>query len=124
MKTILLVEDDRWIGECYVGWLKGFGYEVAWVRDAQAALDAFDETKVHMVLLDIMLPFANGLHFLNVVASHADLMEIPVVVCSSLPPRESLEPYGVKAVLDKTTLTPKRLQATIDEVLAHATVSD
>lgn len=122
-KTILLVEDDQWIGECYQTWLHGFGYKTVWVRDAQSALDVFDETKVDAVLLDIMLPFANGIHFLNVVASHADLMHIPVVVCSSLPPQESLKPYGVQIVLDKTTLTPKQLQTAIHGVFAHAAVS-
>lgn len=122
MKTVLLVEDDVWIGECYQTWLKGFGYDVLWVRDAQAALDVFDETKVDVLLLDIMLPFANGIHLLNVLASHADLMHLPVIVCSSMAPGSSLEPYGVRAVLDKATLTPKQLRAAVDGVFVHAAV--
>lgn len=123
--TVLLVEDDRWLGECYEGWLKDFGYKVQWVRNAQAALDALDEVKIDIILLDIMLPFANGIHLLNVMASHSDLQRIPVIICSSMPPtKRDIAAYGVRVVLDKTTLTPKRLQIAISKTLSHAAVQN
>lgn len=120
--NVLLVEDDRWMGECYLAWLQGFGYEVTWVQDAQAALNVLDDCKVELIVLDVMLPFANGVQFLNILASHADLMNIPVIVCSSMAPDGLQEQYGVRAVLDKTQLTPKQMQQTIAGVLTNATV--
>lgn len=120
--SILLVEDDRWMGECYLAWLQGFGYDVIWAQDAQAALDALDDNKINLIMLDIMLPFANGVHLLNVLASHADLASIPVVVCSSMAPDGLERQYGVRAVLDKTQLTPKQMQTALAGALANATI--
>lgn len=122
MKQVLLIEDDRWMGECYLAWLQGFGYDVTWVQTAQAGLDSLDELRVDLILLDIMLPFANGVHFLNVLASHADLSQIPVVVCSSIAPDGLQDTYGVKAVLNKAELDPKQMQATLAGVFANASV--
>src|SRR5262245_47362265 len=121
-QSVLLVEDDRWMGECYLAWLQGFGYDVIWAQSAQEALDALDETKVELIVLDIMLPFANGVHLLNVLASHADLMHIPVVICSSMAPSGLQERYGVKAVLDKTLLTPKLMRSALAGALTNAPV--
>lgn len=119
---VLLVEDDRWMGECYLSWLIGFGYDVTWVQDAQSALDALDQRKADLILLDVMLPFANGIHLLNVLASHADLSTIPVVVCSSMAPEGLGERYGVKAVLDKTQLTPKSMLSVLSGALNNAPI--
>jgi CheY-like chemotaxis protein len=120
--SVLLVEDDRWMGECYLAWLLGFGYDVDWVQDSQAELDVLDEKKFSLIVLDIMLPFANGLHLLNVLASHADLGSIPVVICSSMAPEGLQERYGVRAVLDKAQLTPKLMQSALVGAMGNAPV--
>lgn len=120
--TILLVEDDRWMGECYLAWLQGFGYEVVWARDSQTALDVLDEFRIDLIILDIMLPFANGVHLLNVLASHPDLVQIPVVVCSSMSPNGLQQQYGVKAVLNKTELTPTIMRSALAGALANASI--
>lgn len=119
---VLLVEDDRWLGECYASWLQGFGYEVLWVRNAQSALDALDDARADLIVLDIMLPFANGVHLMNVLASHTDLSNIPIVVCSSMAPDGLEKLYGVRAVLDKAEVTPGVMQATLAGALNNAPV--
>lgn len=122
MSTVLLVEDDRWMGDCYYLWLQGFGYKVVWVRDAQAAIDALDDADFDIIILDIMLPFANGIHLLNVIASHVDLMDIPVIICSSMAVDDLTGQYGVKKVLYKADLTPKKMQVAITGALANASI--
>jgi DNA-binding response OmpR family regulator len=119
---VLLVEDDRWLGECYLAWLQGFGYDVVWAQDAQSALDVLDDVRVDLIVLDIMLPFANGLHLMNVLASHADLSKIPVVVCSSMAPQGLENLYGVKAVLNKAEVTPRTMQTALAGALNNASV--
>ena len=122
MKRVLLVEDDRWMAECYTSWLQESGYIVAWSQTAQAALDELDEFKADLIVLDILLPFANGLHFLNVLASHTDLSQIPVVICSSTQPNNLQDIYGVKAVLNKADVGPKQMRTVLAEVFANAPV--
>lgn len=114
--NILLVEDDSWVAECYLSWLTKAGHLVKWVRSAQAALDAFDEDKVELVILDVMLPLHNGIQVLHNMATHDDMLDVPVIVCSSNIPPEDLwwSEYGVVAVLDKTSLKRHKLLAAIE----------
>jgi DNA-binding response OmpR family regulator len=60
IKTILIIEDDRFIGEMYRRSLTQAGYDVKWSltgREGEAAAlsDSYD-----LILLDIMLPEAQG----------------------------------------------------------------
>ncbi|MES2991136.1 MAG: response regulator transcription factor [Pseudomonadota bacterium] len=53
---LLLVEDDRMIGESLRGALRLEGYAVDWVRDAAAAQATLASERFDLVLLDLGLP--------------------------------------------------------------------
>ena len=53
---LLLVEDDRMIGESLRGALRLEGYAVDWVRDASAANGTLASERFDLVLLDLGLP--------------------------------------------------------------------
>ena len=53
---VLLVEDDRMIGEAVEQALKDASYAVDWVRDGAAASAALDSQSYGVVLLDLGLP--------------------------------------------------------------------
>lgn len=124
MATVLLVEDDQWLGELYTKLLQKNGLRVFVERDAQAAMDRLDQATPDVVVLDLLLPGANGLAFLHELASHPDLSTIPVVLCSNaLQPgmhEQDLQQYGVVSVVDKTTARPKQLLRAVRGALAHA----
>lgn len=65
IKTILVVEDDRFIGEMYVRSLKAEGYEVDWVVDGHDGLVAARNKPFDLILLDIMLPEMRGVEILD-----------------------------------------------------------
>ena len=111
MATVLIVEDDVLLAECYTRWLHTEGHESLHVTDAQRGLDALDESVVDVVLLDMLLHGANGLQMLHMLQSHADLESVPVVICSNALPQKKpdFSAYGVKAVLDKSVLTRDKL---------------
>lgn len=124
MARILLVEDDAWMADCYALWLQAGGHAVTRAGDAQAALDALDEQGAEAIVLDVLLPHANGIQLLHTLQSHADWARIPVVLCSgslpvSLPP---LGAYGVRQVVDKARVSPASLRLAVTEALAHAAV--
>jgi len=118
--TILIVEDELLLAECYQRWLASGAYDSQVVTDAQSALDALDEQRPDAILLDMLLHGANGMQLLNILQSHADLARIPVVLCSNALSKElpELANYGVKIVLDKTMLTRGKLLAAVGEALA------
>jgi CheY-like chemotaxis protein len=120
MTTILIIEDELLLAECYTRWLAAESYTVYHATGAQAALDVLDEQSVHVVLLDMLLPGANGMQVLNTLQSHADLAGIPVIICSNALPQKhpDFSAYGVKAVLDKSVLTREKLRIAVAEALS------
>jgi two-component system OmpR family response regulator/two-component system response regulator QseB len=57
---LLLVEDDRMIGESLRSALRLEGYAVDWVRDASAAQVTLASERFDLVLLDLGLPVGGG----------------------------------------------------------------
>ena len=62
---ILLVEDDRMIGEAVAVALKDAAYAVDWVQDGAAATSALELGEHQAVLLDLGLPKRDGLEVLR-----------------------------------------------------------
>ena len=60
IKTILCIEDDRFIGEMYVRSLQKAGYQVDWVVDGNDGLVAARNKSYDLIILDIMLPERRG----------------------------------------------------------------
>lgn len=58
--TVLLVEDDAGMGHLLCEFLQEEGYEVRWVRSPNEAVELVTHGVPDLVLLDVMLPGANG----------------------------------------------------------------
>ena len=62
---ILLVEDDRKIGQFVKKGLEEVAYTAVWVRNRQEAHEAVAESQFDVIILDIGLPDGNGLQLLT-----------------------------------------------------------
>ncbi|MDE2364287.1 MAG: response regulator [Hyphomicrobiales bacterium] len=78
---ILLIEDDRMLGEALVAALSGEGMTVDWVRDGAQAEAALRDIGYSIVLLDLGLPDADGLDLLT--AARRRGSETPVLVVTA-----------------------------------------
>ena len=65
IKTVLMIEDDRFIGEMYARSLKLAGYEVKWAIDGHDGLVMATDKTYDLILLDIMLPELRGSEILR-----------------------------------------------------------
>ena len=65
MASILIVEDDKEIGQLYAKVLTKYGYQVTSTDNGQAALDAIDKTYFDLIISDIMMPVMNGYEFVK-----------------------------------------------------------
>ncbi len=118
MTQVLVVEDDAWQAEHMTRQLSQAGFSTTVAAHALEAIDHIDATPPEIIVLDMFLPGANGMTLLHELHSHADLAKIPIIVCST----ESFElrdlrPYGVVAVLDKTTMKNDEIARTVRRVL-------
>jgi two-component system response regulator MprA len=61
ISRVLVAEDDRGVRESLVRALRLEGYEVRAVSDGAQALDAVAEEEPDVVILDVMMPYVDGL---------------------------------------------------------------
>jgi two-component system OmpR family response regulator/two-component system response regulator QseB len=78
---VLLVEDDRMIGESVRAALRQAGSAVDWVRDGRAAAAAVSTEQFDLVLLDLGLPGRDGLDVLREIRGRRD--QTPVIILSA-----------------------------------------
>jgi len=78
---VLLVEDDRMIGESLQRALRQAGYAVDWVRDGRAADTTLASERFDVVLLDLGLPQRDGLDVLRSARARGD--RTPVIVLTA-----------------------------------------
>lgn len=78
---VLLVEDDRMIGEALLQALRRQSYAADWVRDGEMALAALAAESYDLVLLDLGLPRSDGLTVLRTLRGGGS--RIPVLVMTA-----------------------------------------
>jgi len=76
---LLLVEDDRMIGESVKAGLRQDAFAVDWVRDAEAADLALAAGPYALVLLDLGLPGRSGLQWLRQLRSRGQALPVLIL---------------------------------------------
>jgi DNA-binding response OmpR family regulator len=120
IKTILIVEDDRFIGEMYVRSLKKAGYDVDWMVDGNDGLIAARNKPYDLVLLDVMLPERRGSEILDALRGEEDLIpNSRVIVLTNFEQddesRMAMESHA-DAYLIKAEITPTKLLSVIQQL--------
>lgn len=78
---LLIVEDDRMIGDSLRNALRQSGYAVDWVRDGRAADGTLATERFDLVLLDLGLPQRDGMEVLQALRARGD--PTPVIVLTA-----------------------------------------
>lgn len=120
-KSILCIEDDRFIGEMYVRNLKKAGYVVDWMVDGNDGLVAARNKSYDVILLDIMLPERRGNEILEVLrGGKEDLIpKSKVVVLTNFEQDDESRmamQHNVDAYLIKAEITPKKLLSVVERL--------
>jgi len=119
-QKVLIVEDDVWLAQQYVRVLEKNGYTVQASPNAHSAIDAVDDFKPDVLMLDVLLPGSTAFALLHELQTYTDTNKIPVVLCTNLAGEIKLsdvEHYGVRRILDKTTMEPEDVAVAIRSVL-------
>lgn len=120
IKSILCIEDDRFIGEMYVRSLKKAGYDVDWMVDGNDGLVAARNKPYDLMLLDIMLPERRGSEILQALRGKENLIpNTKIIVMTNFDQddesRMAME-HDVDAYLIKAEITPKLLLQVIQDL--------
>ncbi len=120
MTKVLLVEDDAWLAELEAGSLQQEGFTVHTVAHGFDAIEAIDSFVPEVIILDVLLAGTTAFSLLHELQSYQDTGKIPVILCTNLAEHlaeNQFEAYGVKRIVDKTTMHPSDLAAAVRAVL-------
>jgi|1185.fasta_scaffold00221_4 chemotaxis family two-component system sensor histidine kinase/response regulator PixL len=114
---ILVVEDDQDIRDAIAAALAEAGYSVRTAHDGGEALDALhreSSARIHLILLDLMMPRVNGWEFLQHKQKDRMICAIPVLVLTASTDTSATRLDKVVGKLTK----PFELDALLDRVRA------
>ncbi|MEO8203447.1 MAG: response regulator [Betaproteobacteria bacterium] len=90
-RTVLVVEDDAAVLGLLVFLLGKEGFDVRTAVDRDSILAGLREAPIpDLVLLDVLLPDADGYHVLERIRAHPELANVPVILVTSLASRHSV----------------------------------
>jgi len=106
VKSILPVEDSRFLRRANELALAKAGYQVTTAPDGEEALHLARTTAPDLVLLDMLLPKLGGPEVLRALRKDPVTSTIPIVVLSSLPQsnEQKLKGEGAVAYFEKSKL--------------------
>ncbi len=116
---ILVVDDEPHIRRVLTAVLTGFGYDVSTANDGLQGLEVLKEAEVDLVILDFMMPGANGLEILAKIRSDPVRSKTPVIILTAKgqdTDREAALAGGADDFLTKP-FSPKKLLARIQEII-------
>lgn len=109
MKKILIVEDDPMLVEIYSKKFLSDGFDTDTANSGAEAEKKVKANKFDLVLLDLVLPEADGFEVLKKIKEDSSLSETKVVVFSNLSQEEDKEKaatLGADDFLTKSDYTP------------------
>jgi len=119
-KTILIIEDDKFLRELIAKKLIKEGYEISEAVDGEEGMKKVKEEKPDLVLLDLILPGIDGFEVLSRMREESALASIPVIILSNLGQREDVEKglrMGAVDYLIKAHFTPGEIIEKIKNTL-------
>ncbi len=116
---ILVADDDASVLESISWLLRENGYDVTSVNGGNACLDELGRSTPDLLLLDIMMPDADGCQLLERIKAEEDWRDLPVLMISALPPEEaSVRALGLGAAdFIRKPFRPRELLARVQAQL-------
>ncbi len=119
-KKILIVEDDQFLAGLLKTKLSARNFEVLTAMDAEEAFAVLDKEQIACILLDLLLPGADGFSVLEKLRADKRLKSIPVIVTSNLGAAEEKKKdiaLGAREFLVKAENSPESIAKKVEETL-------
>jgi len=119
-RTILIVEDDKFLRDLITQKLIREGFNTIEAIDGEQGVKKIKETKPDLVLLDLILPGIDGFEVLAKVKEDPVSAEVPVIILSNLGQKDDIEKglkLGAADYLIKAHFTPGEVIEKIKEII-------
>lgn len=125
--TVLIVEDQQEISSIVAKYLENEGYATVCAKNGLEALELFGSNRIHLILLDIMMPGIDGFDVLREIRKTS---EIPVILLTARAEEIDrlkgfdigaddyvVKPFSVKEVVRRVNALIKRTYHQKDEMV-------
>jgi DNA-binding response OmpR family regulator len=119
-KTILLVEDDSFVSDIYQTKISKEGFKVISAENGIEAIKKLEESIPDLILLDIVMPYMDGIDVLRKIKKEEKWKKIPVILLTNLSDKEKIEEalgIGADDYLIKSHFTPSEVISKVNMVL-------
>ena len=119
-KKILLIEDEADLRELYLIILEDDGYAVTTAGDGNSGWELLKAGGYDLVLLDVMLPYMDGLEMLEKLSAEDDIKQSfnSIVLLTNLTQDQTIAKaveYGVRGYMVKSDYDPAQFVAAVKE---------
>ena len=121
---ILIIEDEKDIGELVKFNLENLGYEITLANNGESGLELARKNKHDLILLDLMLPGIDGLDVCRIIKADTHINQTPVIMVTALGQEENIV-KGLESGADDYITKPfsfKILYARIKSVLRRGKI--
>lgn len=118
--TIIHVDDDDYILEHYGKALVDAGHTYHSVNNSRLAIDAITKISPELIILDVAMPYLNGIDLIQEIRQIQDFEETPIIFLTSMPYAlcgDLAKSHGAKAYLSKKLHTPESLVNSIENLI-------
>lgn len=119
-KTILLVEDDIFVSDIYQTKLGKEGFQVLVAENGMEAVKKLESSIPDLILLDIVMPYMDGMEVLRKLKEKKEWKDIPVMLLTNLSDKEKVDEgmgLGASDYLIKSHFTPSEVVAKVRSLL-------
>ena len=89
--NVLVVEDDKIMGQMVTDILDDVGFEVTRAPNGAVAFEKLKEKQIDFIILDILLPELDGFQIYGKLQENTDTKNIPVMIVSAWADESNLE---------------------------------
>jgi CheY-like chemotaxis protein len=125
-RNVLVIEDDKIMGQMVTEILDDVGFEVTTVTNGKAALKALEENLIDFIVLDILLPEIDGFEIYAKLQESPTTKNIPVMIVSAWADENNIQrasQMGIRQFLPKP-FTEDELLYTILTLLVDSSRKD
>lgn len=117
MKTILVIEDELYLGEAIKFKLDDSGCKAILVGTAEEGLEFLKNKDVNLIWLDLRLPKMDGIKFLEKIRNDEKLKDVKVVIVSVSASVDNQEKAKNLGVLDYIVKSDFQLEEIINRIM-------
>jgi len=120
--SVVVIDDNDDVVHVYRRYTDGTQYKIEHMADLSDVISSMIEIKPDMIVLDVMMPDADGWELLVDLHQHPATSSIPVIVCSVIRREELATALGAAAHLAKPIKSEQFLE-TLDQVWQSASAT-